>query len=90
MIIIRVIPFISDLKVYNTFYVLFLTADRMRQIDFGFNDKDVNSIDRIIEAVHELVTIIFIHGRSEVKRMKPICAQALDIGMIIYRYLLYV
>ncbi|XP_022333246.2 uncharacterized protein LOC111130456 isoform X2 [Crassostrea virginica] len=29
-------------------------ADRMRQIDFGFNDKDVNSIDRIIEAIHEL------------------------------------
>ena len=62
----------------------FLTADRMRQIDFGFNDKDVNSIDRIIEAIHELVTILFIYGTSEVKRMKPICAQALDIGMIIY------
>ena len=68
----------------------FLTADRMRQIDFGFNDRDVNSIDRIIESIHELVIITFIYGRSEVKVMKPICGQALDIRMIIYRYLLYV
>lgn len=29
-------------------------ADRMRLIDFGFNDKDINNIDRIIEAIHEL------------------------------------
>lgn len=46
----------------------FVTADRMRQIDFGFNDRDVNSIDRIIEAIHELVIITFIYGRSEVKK----------------------
>lgn len=29
----------------------------MRLIDFGFNDKDINNIDRIIEAIHELVSI---------------------------------
>ncbi|XP_061172859.1 putative leucine-rich repeat-containing protein DDB_G0290503 isoform X1 [Saccostrea echinata] len=29
-------------------------ADRMRDVDFGFNDKDINNIDKIIEAIHEL------------------------------------
>lgn len=37
--------------------VPFSSADRMRLIDFGFNDKDINNIDRIIEAIHELVSI---------------------------------
>ncbi|XP_062612590.1 putative leucine-rich repeat-containing protein DDB_G0290503 isoform X1 [Saccostrea cucullata] len=29
-------------------------ADRMRDVDFGFNDKDINNIDKIIESIHEL------------------------------------
>lgn len=35
----------------------FSSADRMRIIDFGFNDKDIINIDRIIEAIRELVSI---------------------------------
>lgn len=42
--------------------VSFFLVDRMRLIDFGFNDKDINNIDRIIEVIYELVSIyIFIN-----------------------------
>ena len=34
-------------------YVL-ISADRMRS-DFGFGDNDVNNIDKVIEALRELV-----------------------------------
>lgn len=51
--------------------VPFSSADRMRLIDFGFNDKDINNIDRIIEAIHELVSIhihkLFVHSRIQIK-----------------------
>lgn len=41
---------------------MFFLVDRMRLIDFGFNDKDINNIDRIIEVIYELVSIyIFIN-----------------------------
>ena len=35
---------------------LFISADRMRS-DFGFGENDVNNIDRVIEALKELVRI---------------------------------
>ena len=36
---------------------LFISADRMRS-DFGFGENDVNNIDRVIEALKELVCIL--------------------------------
>lgn len=47
---------------YFNVNILFFLVDRMRLIDFGFNDKDINNIDRIIEVIYELVSIyIFIN-----------------------------
>ena len=36
-------------------FVLFVLADRMRS-EFGFGDSDVNNIDRVIEALRDLVS----------------------------------
>ena len=34
---------------------MFVLADRMRS-EFGFGDSDVNNIDRVIEALRDLVS----------------------------------
>ena len=40
---------------YSCVNVMCFSADRMRS-DFGFGDNDVNNIDRIIDALRELVS----------------------------------
>lgn len=35
--------------------MIFLAADRMKYEEFGFLDKDVVNIDKVIDSMHELV-----------------------------------
>ena len=41
-------------------YFILISGDRMRH-DFGFSDTDVCNIDKIIEALRELVFIFILH-----------------------------
>ena len=43
--------------IYNILNII--SADRMRSNDFHFNEDDVSNIDKVIEALHELVCRYF-------------------------------
>ena len=40
-------------------HIFVLIADRIRNIDFGFNENDIDNIDKVIDALHELVYFLF-------------------------------
>ena len=38
-----------------------ISGYRMRSIDFGFNEGDVDNVDRIIDSINDLVHSIFLY-----------------------------